>query len=1055
MAENFWKTENIGIEPNTQTPDDQLAHERFKQTTELDDEGRYQCRLPWKTPDGEPPSNVVLPTNHAYGEGFTTMERDGIIEKFDPTERNSALLHLLAHHAVVKESSATTKVRHVFDGSAKLPMKPSINDLLHRGPVLLPKIAAILIRTRLSQLLLIADIAKAFHQVSLHPADRSACAFIWLKDPLKPPDDDNLVYYRFRRVTFGLKPSPFLLGATIEMHLEKIGTPLAKEIWSNCHVDNVILGADTLAEAQEKYRLSKEYFASAKMQLRQFASNCSQFNAQLPSEDAAELCNLMNLGYEWDVASDCWRISPAAKAAKGKPKGRKRRRPADVGVLTKRRMLQRLARITDPIGYLQPTLLPVKLAIQEAWIADPDWDDEPLPATLSELWEEATKDFEATTIEIPRRIAPSKIDWLEVHIYVDASKEAYGFATYLRVPGDGYFTTSLVFSRVKVKPLKDAEKMTIPRMELMAFLLGTRQAQFMAETLELSRIRRTIIWSDSMIVLQQIRTPDKSKEVFVENRLSEIRTLQAELRFETRYVNTSENPADLVSRGLPAAELATCDLWWHASPFLALDESEWPAQPAVLSTPLDTAADAASTTPHATDAEQLRADFTPVLDGTPSSMVASVWDVGQEGTPSSDPHKGCCGSFRFYTLLKGWRYAGREERLLAAPAHLNPLDHAEQEAPPADFTIPGFVSFFNASVREPIPAQPPTTILYTDPPVSPDDAQPKWLQIRALNVTWSKVQRIYFYVLRAIGAFLRLRNLATTTRTPLGIDFTKHFVTKCSHASTEGTPSVHAFCGARLYTASDMQIAATAAIWQAQRAHPPTKDTRKQLQLVEFHGILYVKGRLDRSSLATTTITPLYLPRQSVLTDLIIYDYHRANLHAGPTPFHHGLLCPPRGHEISRPFARVGVDFYGPVLLKPMNLDGTPSKELRKYYVCLFTRLSVRAVRCEQMNDLTTALFFHVFKRFTARRSYPSEVLSDNGTAFLAARDTIRSIIDARRCMQPAVAADQQDANPAAPHRRPRTRPQGPCCTTTPQPPSHPSTMPHLPPQLTPPTSDI
>ncbi|KAH7709396.1 Pao retrotransposon peptidase family protein [Aphelenchoides avenae] len=533
MAENFWKTENIGIEPNTQTPDDQLAHERFKQTTTIDNEGRYQCRLPWKTPDGLPPSNVVLPTNHAvargrltsfqrshlhepefllkYGEGFTTMEHDAIIEKFDSTKRNSAMLHLLAHHAVLKESSATTKVRHVFDGSAKLPGKPAINDLLHRGPVLLPKMAAILIRTRLSQLLLIADIARAFLQVSLHPDDRSACAFLWLKDALKPPTDDNLIYYRFRRVPFGLKPSPFLLGATIEMHLEKIGTPLAKEIWSNCYVDNVILGADSLEEALEKYRLSKEYFASAKMQLRQFASNSADFNDQLPPEDAAEFRHLMNLGYEWDVASDCWLVSLAAKPAKGKPKGRKRRRPADVGVLTKRRMLQRLARITDPIGYLQPTLLPVKLAIQEAWIADPDWNDEPLPAALSELWEEATKDFEATTIEIPRRIAPSKIDELEVHIYVDASKEAYGFATYLRAPSDSHYTTSLVFSRTKVKPIKAAEKMTIPRMELMAFLLGARQARFMAETLEFSRVRRTIIWSDSMIVLQQIRTPTNRK----------------------------------------------------------------------------------------------------------------------------------------------------------------------------------------------------------------------------------------------------------------------------------------------------------------------------------------------------------------------------------------------------------------------------------------------------------------------------------------------------------------------------------------------------------------
>ncbi|KAH7709397.1 hypothetical protein AAVH_23369 [Aphelenchoides avenae] len=380
-----------------------------------------------------------------------------------------------------------------------------------------------------------------------------------------------------------------------------------------------------------------------------------------------------------------------------------------------------------------------------------------------------------------------------------------------------------------------------------------------------------------------------------------------------------------------------------------------------------------------------------------------------------------------------------------------------KKLPPRTSQSRDSVSFFHAAVREPNRGRPLAAVLYTNPPTNTKDPAPKWLQIRALNVTWNKVQRIYFYVLRAVGAFLRLRNLGTSPRTPLGIDFTRNFATKCSHATADGIPSVHAFCGERLYTASDMHIAATTAIWQAQKAHPPATATRKQLQLVEFHGLLYVKGRLDRSSLAKQTTTPLYLPRQSILTDLIIYDYHRANLHAGVTTtlanvrvrywFAHGRrtvanaikrrcfecrkmtnpsytippwpALPPTRTELSRPFASVGIDFFGPVMLKPMILDGSPSKELRKHYVCLFTCLSVRAVHCELMTDLSTAQFFHVFNRFTARRSYPSEVLSDNGATFLAARQTINSILHARRRMQTVVAADITTENAAATQRRP------------------------------------
>jgi hypothetical protein len=280
-----------------------------------------------------------------------------------------------------------------------------------------------------------------------------------------------------------------------------------------------------------------------------------------------------------------------------------------------------------------------------------------------------------------------------------------------------------------------------------------------------------------------------------------------------------------------------------------------------------------------------------------------------------------------------------------------------------------------------------------------------------------------------------MRNLADTTRTPLGIDFLQQFNTTCQHADTVGTPTVHAYCGARLYTVRDLQIAATAAIWQTQQVHRPSQAARQQLNLVGHGGLLYVRGRLDKSSLASTTVTPLYIPRHSPLLPLICYEYHRANLHAGVTTtlanvrvrywFTHGrrtvasairLRCadcrklknppytvpawpvlPSARVNPSRPFSKVVIDYFGPVLLKPNAVDGTPSTVIGKYYACLFTCLCVRAVHCELVPDLTTEQFFHAFKRFTARRSFPDEVLSDNGTTFLAARQTIRTIIRSRR----------------------------------------------------------
>ena len=47
------------------------------------------------------------------------QEKDGIIEKADHTEETHGVIHYLPHQIVIKEDSSTTKVRLVFDASAK------------------------------------------------------------------------------------------------------------------------------------------------------------------------------------------------------------------------------------------------------------------------------------------------------------------------------------------------------------------------------------------------------------------------------------------------------------------------------------------------------------------------------------------------------------------------------------------------------------------------------------------------------------------------------------------------------------------------------------------------------------------------------------------------------------------------------------------------------------------------------------------------------------------------------------------------------------------------
>lgn len=76
--------------------------------------------------------------------------------------------YYMPHHAVIKDTSNTTKVRIVFDASAKTNNSTSLNDILMVGPTIQDKLVAYLIRFRTYKYVLTADIEKMYRQVLLY-----------------------------------------------------------------------------------------------------------------------------------------------------------------------------------------------------------------------------------------------------------------------------------------------------------------------------------------------------------------------------------------------------------------------------------------------------------------------------------------------------------------------------------------------------------------------------------------------------------------------------------------------------------------------------------------------------------------------------------------------------------------------------------------------------------------------------------------------------------------------------------------------------------------------
>ena len=93
-------------------------------------------------------------------------------------------VHYLPHHAVVCTDKTTTKLRLVFDASAR-SNGPSLNDCLHKSPKFDQLILDLLLRFRSYKIALTADIEKAFLMISVDNHHCDVLIFLWIDDVTK------------------------------------------------------------------------------------------------------------------------------------------------------------------------------------------------------------------------------------------------------------------------------------------------------------------------------------------------------------------------------------------------------------------------------------------------------------------------------------------------------------------------------------------------------------------------------------------------------------------------------------------------------------------------------------------------------------------------------------------------------------------------------------------------------------------------------------------------------------------------------------------------------
>ncbi|XP_053597998.1 uncharacterized protein LOC128668657 [Microplitis demolitor] len=275
------------------------------------------------------------------------------------------------------------------------------------------------------------------------------------------------------------------------------------------------------------------------------------------------------------------------------------------------------------------------------------------------------------------------------------------------------------------------------------------------------------------------------------------------------------------------------------------------------------------------------------------------------------------------------------------------------------------------------------------------------------DTTLTKLLRVTATIQRAAACFRRVPSsgLKSSPLNPADLRFALTFWIKSTQQS---------------YFASELQ-----AISQGKslaKSHPLTRLTA----WIDQTGLLRVGGRLQNAQLDEDAKHPPILPKDSILSHLIISNAHTRTLHGGTqltlnylrkycwilggrapvkSHIHRCVTCTRiRGARAQQrmgqlPASRVtpslvfehsGVDYAGPVSLKFFNGRGSRTY---KAWIAVFVCFSTSAVHLELVTDYSAEGFLKAFRRFVSRRGVCKTLSSDCGTNFQGAQVELKSLL--------------------------------------------------------------
>lgn len=355
----FWELEEITTIRKLNVKEQQ-AENIFQKSISRTFDGRYQVALPF---DPEKSSQILGSSRQAalnclygmekrfksnpvlkerYHEYINNLIKSQHIELVPADRLNlpTNQTFYLPHHAVLKESSLTTKLRVVFNASRKTTSGISLNDKLLIGPTIQEDLFSILVRWRIHFIVFIADIEKMFRQIKIIESHRDYQRLLWRFSTNTP-----VLEYRVTRVIDGTASASFLAARTLQQAGEDGSQQFpqaSKVIKSDFYMDDVSSGSHSVSSAIKLQTDLIDLLQQSGFILKKWFSNSQELMESVPMEnrhDPEVLVELVDksiktLGIYWNQKKDCFEFKVAT---------------FEVKKLTKREVLSDIAKLFDPI----------------------------------------------------------------------------------------------------------------------------------------------------------------------------------------------------------------------------------------------------------------------------------------------------------------------------------------------------------------------------------------------------------------------------------------------------------------------------------------------------------------------------------------------------------------------------------------------------------------------------------------------------------------------------------------------------------------------------------